>query len=221
MWILGLQMVTHVFAMYTESVIITGNTFIPGTFRLQISTTDSDGNGIANPEVVNWVTTPSSVWKTPTAWAPGQTFSNTVFLRSAGNIDIGNLQVWTKRLNGSGEPVDQYIALYKAWYDKNGNGLQDVGEDILPGIRALVDADANTTVTLHELLTKSYIGARIPLESGGTVLPGSITNPQLGGTAGTGKSLTFEWKLLNTVPVNYGGSQVSVDFEFMSEYMLQ
>jgi len=217
--ILGLQMVSHVFALYTESVVVSGNVFMPGTYRLQLSTTDTDGNGIADPAVANWVNIPTSVWQTPVGWAPGQTFSRTVFVRSAGNIDIGNLKVWFKRNQGTGEPVEEHIALTKAWYDRNGNGVQDSGEDLLPTILSLVDTNSNNTATLQELLTKGHTGLRLELETGGTVLPGSATNAQLGGTNGTGKGVTFEWKLLSTVPVTYGGSHVTVDFEFLSEYV--
>ncbi len=219
LFLIWLQMVTHVFALYTESVVVAGNVFMPGTYRLQLSTTDTDGNGIADPGVGNWVIAPTSVWQTPAGWAPGQSFSRKVFARSAGNIDIANFKVWFKRNHGVGEPVDEHIALTKAWYDRNGNGVLDTGEDLLPTILGLVDVNTNNTVTLNELLIKGHTGLRLDLESGGTVLPGSATNPQLGGTNGTGKGLTFEWKLLSTVPVTYGGSQVTVDFEFLSEYM--
>lgn len=216
---IGLQMVTHVFAAYTETALITGNEFMPGTYKFQLSTTDSNADGIADGSNSFWSTIPVAVWKSPDAWAPGQKFSKTIFVRSGGTIDIPTLRVKIKRNGGVGDPVEEHIRLTKAWYDANANGVLDEGEDLLPEYVSMADADGNSKVTLQELATFSPTGITIDLEKTGRVLPGSLTNAIIGGYTGTGKGVTFEWELMGTIPPSYGGSKVNIDFEFYSHHL--
>jgi hypothetical protein len=91
MFMVSLQFVAQVSALYTESALFQGNLFTTGEFKLQLSTTDSNNDGIADSHNMYWNTVPTAVWTTPQNWAPGQSIASTIFVRSAGNIDIPNL----------------------------------------------------------------------------------------------------------------------------------
>lgn len=203
----GFQMVAHVFASYTDTITIAGNKIATGTYKFQVSTTDSNGDGIADPQSIHWSSNTSAVWATPNDWVPGQSFANTVFLRSGGNVDIGQINLKFADGGSVGEPIRNYVKLNRAWYDKNGNGVQDPGEDLMSIMQERFDKNGDNTILLSEILSPG--SGYIKLESGDSMLPGSLTNNLLGGSNGTGKGLTLEWYLLGSMPVEYGGSETS------------
>lgn len=214
MFMASLQFVAHVSAMYTETILVEGNRFSTGEFKLQLSTIDSNNDGIADSQYINWITIPTAVWSTPVNWAPGQTIANTLFVRSTGNIDIPNLSLRMIDDGTIGQSVKDHIRLLDAWFDRNGNGILDDGEDLMTDFRQQFDNNSDTNVTLFEILQNS---GSIALEKNGSVLPGSLTNNALGGTTGTGKGLTLEWELMHTFPVSHGGSLVNVKMQFDAE----
>lgn len=211
MFMVSLQFIAQVSAMYTESVLVEGNRFTTGEFKLQLSSTDSNGDGIADSHNMHWNTVPTAVWTTPQNWAPGQSIASTIFVRSAGNIDIPNLTLRMLDNGTVGQPVKDYIRLTKAWYDRNGNGVEDEGENLMPQLLQQYDSNSDNKVTLFEMLQNS---GSIALEANGTVLPGSLTNNALGGYSGTGKGLMLEWELMHTYPIEHGGSLVKVNMRF-------
>jgi len=213
----GLQFVSHVYAAYTDSFVIDNNKLMAGTFNFQMSITDTNQDGIADPEGFNWTSTHSSLWSTPDDWAPNQTVGKTVFIRSTGTLDMGDIKFKVTRAGASGLPVDEHIVLETAWYDHNGDGVKDPEDDLLPKMNEYFDDNEDNKVTLAEVTALN--GKSVPLELNGTVLPGKKTNDQLGGSTGTGKGLTLEWKLKNTVPVEYGGSYVMMNVEVMNNYV--
>jgi hypothetical protein len=208
----SLQFVAQVSAMYTETIMVEGNRFTTGDFKLQLSTTDSDADGVADSHNINWNTIPTAVWTTPANWAPGQSVSNTIFVRSAGNIDIPN---FTVRIMDNGtvgnHEVKDYIRLTKAWYDQNGDGVVDEEEDLIPQLLQQYNSNSDNNLTLSEILQNS---SSIALEKNGSVLPGSLTNNAIGGYSGTGKGLLLEWELMHTFPIELGGSLVNIKMRF-------
>jgi len=207
----SLQFVAQVSAMYTESVFVEGNLFTTGDFKFQLSTTDSNNDSIADSHNMYWNSIPTAVWTTPTNWAPGQSIGNTIFVRSAGNIDIPNFTLKIMDDGTVGQPVKEYINLTKARYDQNGDGVVNEEENLLPQLLQQYDSNSDNKVTLYELVKNS---SSIELEKNGSILPGSLSNNAIGGYSGTGKALLLEWELMHTFPIEHGGALVNVKMRF-------
>jgi hypothetical protein len=208
------QFVAQVSAMYTQSIIIEGNRFSTGEFGLQVSVTDSDQDGVADNHSQYWNTIPTAVWSTPTNWSPGEIYLSTFFLRASGTVDISKLTMSIIDNGTIGKSVKDYIVLKHAWYDKNANGVEDDQESLIPAILERYDDNSNGEATLSEIFKGT---GSIPLEYQGQVLPGLFTNDVVGGFSGTGKGLTFEWKLMDNFPLENGGSKINVKIKFDAE----
>ncbi len=206
--------VGSVVASYTDSVGIINNDFVAGTFQLQLSTTDTNGDNVGDTHPANWLDSTQSLWDSPAGWQPGESFSNSVFLRDAGSVDIASLQFRLANLQRATTPnFDAVVLLTDAWYDRNGDGQRQPEDELLPALIGSYDANQNGSLTLSELYTGTTT-LSYELEPATDILPGSILSPNLGGENGTGKGLFLQWQYDATASIEYQGGRVGVDLLF-------
>ncbi len=209
--------VGHGYALFQDLVIAQDNKFYSGQFNLQISSTDADGDNIAEANFNNWSDDVEGVWSTPLQWMPGDQLSSKIFLRNKGDVDAESVYLTMTGRKYYGENhLDEVINLISAWYDRNGDGIQDDDEDILPDLIAAYDTNGDdfTLLDFYHGMDLVHEGVAFDLEAGAAVLPGRYTNPDLGGRAGHGKGLFFTWQYDPEADVRYQGGIVDVDLEF-------
>ena len=186
--------VAGAFAAFTDSASATDNVFQAGTLDLELS---QDG--------VAWAENTSGTWVSPTNWAPGDSFSDTLWLRNAGTIDIATLN-WDMSSYTLAPDATQdmglVVNLTAAWYDRNNNGTQDPGEGIRGALVAAYDTNANGVLTLRELYD-GMLATPFNLESGANVM-----------AAGDVKRLNMTWQFDAGATNVYQGRSVTVDFDF-------
>ena len=212
--------VGHGYALFQDLVIAEDNKFYSGQFDLQISHTDIDGDNIAEPAGSNWSGNVVNVWSTPMEWTPGDVISSKIFLRNAGDIDAESVYMtMTDRKYYGVKHLDEVVNLIMAWYDRNGNGIQDAGEDILPELitQYNTNGDDFTLLDFYSGMDLVHAGTVFDLEAGTEVLPGEDTDPNLGGSAGHGKGLFMTWQYDPAADVTYQDAWVDVDLEFTGE----
>lgn len=213
--------VGHGYALFQDLVVAENNQFYSGQFDLQISRTDADGDNIAETIAANWSGNTTGVWTTQQGWTPGDTIGSKIFLRNTGDVDAESVYLTlTERTYYGGQFLDEVVNLVTAWYDRNGDGVQDTGEDLLPDLLSQYDADANGVLTLRELYNGTdlvHSGVAYDLEVGDEVLPGVNTDDGIGGSAGHGKGLFLTWEYDPQANVNYQDAWVKVDLEFTAE----
>jgi hypothetical protein len=212
--------VGHGYALFQDLVVAENNKFYSGQFDLQISKTDVDGDNVAEPSVSNWSGNVADVWSTPLEWSPGDTIISKIFLRNTGDIDAAavHLTLTDRKYYGT-KHLDEVVNLVSAWYDRNGDGIQDVDEDIFSDLQSKYDLNAGE-FTLLEFYTGVDLvhgGVAYDLEPGPFVLPGEDSDPILGGSGGHGKGLFLTWQYDPAADVSYQDAWVEVDLEFTGE----
>ena len=212
--------VGHGYALFQDLVIAQDNKFYSGQFDLQISTIDIDGDNIAEASANNWSGNVTNVWNTPLEWTPGDIVSSKIFIRNTGDIDAESVYLTlTDRKYYGDKHLDEVVNLMDAWYDRNGNGVQDIGENISGDLATAYDPNGDD-FTLLDFYTGTDLvhnGIAFDLEAGAEVLPGVDTNPALGGHAGHGKGLFLTWQYDPDADVSYQDAWVEVDLEFTGE----
>lgn len=217
--------VGHGYGLYQDFVSAEDNTFYSGSFNLQISSTDSDGDNIAesSPQS-NWSSNTQQTWASSAYWKPGESVSSAIFLRNAGNIDAESvwLNLSGRSYFGTGGHLDEVINLTQAWYDRNGDGIQDEGEDILPELIAAYDTNGGsfTLLDFYSGTDLAHYGVPFDLEGGEAILPGEKTDSALGGLPGSGKGLFMTWEFDPESGENYGDSVINFDLEFTAEQVV-
>lgn len=214
--------VGHGYALFQDFVVAQDNKFYSGDFGLQISTTDLDGDQIAEPSPQsNWSNVTQQVWTSSAYWVPGESVSSAIFIRNSGDIDAESLwlNLSDRTYYGTGSHLDEVINLTQAWYDRNGDGIQDAGEDILPDLIAAYDQNGDDFTLLDFYSGTDLVHAGVPfdLEPGAEVLPGKETSVELGGLPGTGKGLFLTWEYDSDAGLDYGGSVIEFDINFTAE----
>lgn len=212
--------VGHGYALFQDLVIAQDNKFYSGEFDLQISTTDVDGDNIAEPAISNWSGNVTNVWNTPLEWTPGDVVDSKVFIRNTGDVDAESVYLTlTDRKYYGVQHLDEVVNLISAWYDRNGDGIQDANEDILPELISQYDTNGDdfTLLDFYAGTDLVHAGVAFDLEAGAEVLPGSDTNDILGGYAGHGKGLFLTWKYDENAGVGHQSAWVEVDLEFTAE----
>lgn len=208
--ILSSQLAAHALAYYTETVMIEKNVFRTGEVFMQISHIDTNGDGIGDPEQINWKKTLTAVANSPDDLLPGDSFSSRFFVRNQGNLDIPKLEL---RIGvGGGGHMDFFdnFWLDEIWYDRNANGIKDEGEDLRPSLM-VYDTNGDGILSYPEFYRKSII-----LEKNGSVLPGSKSNPAVGGHMGTGKAINVTWRLNHSMPLDFSGQSQLVDYHVLA-----
>jgi hypothetical protein len=218
--VLSVFTVSKGFALFTDVITAKDNKFYSGSYDIQISKTDLDNNNIAEADGINWGDNVVGAWTTPLLWTPGQIVDSKIFIRNLGQIDAESL-LWHlgDRTFYGAQQLDQVINIIKVWYDRNGNAIEEAGEDLLPQLMAVYNTNGGV-FTLRELFDGTDIvhgGTAFDLEAGVSVLPGSKTNVVLGGNGGTGKGLFLTWQYEPSASVIYANSWVDVDFVFTGE----
>lgn len=212
--------VGHGYALFQDLVVAADNKFYSGQFDLQISTTDIDGDNIAETIAGNWSGNVTSVWSTPLEWIPGEIVSSRVFIRNVGDIDAESVYLTlTDRKYYGIKHLDEVVNLIDAWYDRNGDGVQDIGENIYGDLVTQYDPNGGgfTLLDFYQGVDLVHGGIAFDLEPGSEVLPGSDTNLALGGNAGHGKGLFLTWQYDPAADVSYQDAWVEVDIELMGE----
>ncbi|MBU0576890.1 hypothetical protein KJ654_04530 [Patescibacteria group bacterium] len=212
--------VGHGYALFQDLVIAKDNKFYSGLFDLQISSIDADGDNIAETMASNWSGNTVGVWTTQLEWTPGDTISSRVFIRNTGDVDAESVYLTlTDRKYYGVKHLDEVVNLITAWYDRNGNGIQDVGEDILPDLITKYDLNGGDFTLLDFYAGTDLVhgGVAYDLEPGTEVLPGSDTDSNLGGNAGHGKGLFLTWLYDTEANISYQDAWVEVDLEFTGE----
>lgn len=212
--------VGHGYALFQDLVVAEDNKFYSGQFDLQISRTDIDGDNIAEAAGSNWSGNVTNVWSTPQEWTPGDIIGSRIFLRNAGDIDAESVYLtMTGRKYYGDKHLDEVINLIAAWYDRNGDGIQDAGEDILPELIAQYDLNGDhfTLLDFFSGVDLVHGGVMFDLEAGSEVLPGGDTDDVIGGYAGLGKGLFMTWQYDPAADVSYQDAWVDVDLEFTAE----
>ena len=212
--------VGHGYALFQDLVVAEDNKFYSGQFDLQISITDIDGDNIAETIAGNWSGNVTGVWSTPLEWTPGDIISSKIFLRNTGDVDAESVYLtMTDRKYYGDNHLDEVVNLISAWYDCNGDGIQDTNEDILPELIVQYDTDAGdfTLLDFYSGMDLVHGGVAFDLEAGAEVLPGEDTDPILGGNSGHGKGLFLTWQYDVDADVSYQDAWVDVDLEFTGE----
>lgn len=218
--LISLFAVGHGYALFQDLVLAEDNKFYSGQFDLQISQTDADGNNIAETATSNWSGNTSNVWTTAIQWTPGNVISSKVFIRNTGDVDTESVYLTlTDRMYYGRQHLDEVVNLISAWYDRDGDGIQDEGEDILPELIAQYDTNGDdfTLLDFYSGADLVHGGEAFDLEAGEAVLPGSKTNPDLGGYAGHGKGLFLTWQYDEAADVSYADAWVEVDLKFTAQ----
>lgn len=208
--IMSCQLTAHVFAYYTEMVVVEKNIFRTGEVFMQVSHIDSNGDGIADPDQINWKKTLTAVASSPDDLLPGESFSSRFFVRNQGNLDIPKLEL---RIGEGGMGHPDFFAnfwLDEIWYDRNANGVKDEGEDLRPALM-VYDANNDGILSYPEIFKRSIL-----LEKDGSILPGSKSNPTIGGYNGTGKAINLTWRLNPAMTLDYSGQSQLVDYQILA-----
>lgn len=215
--LISLTVAGDTYAVFADSVSAQDNKFYAASFDLQLSTTDADANGVAEPTLANWSNQAVNVWSTSQLWLPGETKKASVFLRNYGRVDAQSLQ-WglSGRIYNGAQQLDLVINLSEAWYDRNANGALDDGEDILPALKTAYGTTGQklTLRQLYDGMDVVHGGVQFELEPGSQVLPGVYTNNLIGGYSGTGKGLFLTWEFDHNAAVKYQDTWVEVDMVF-------
>ena len=212
--------VGHGYALFQDLVIANDNKFYSGSFDLQISHTDEDGDNIADTPISYWSGNVANIWSTPLQWVPGDTINSKIFIRNTGDIDAESVFLTlTDRKYYGIDHLDQVVNLIEAWYDRNGNGIQDPGEDILPDLKAKYDTNGGefTLLDFYDGTDLVHYGVAYDLEPGSEVLPGVNTDDTIGGNSGHGKGLFLTWQYDADADARYQGAWVEVDLELTAE----
>ena len=211
--------VGHGYALFRDLVVAADNKFYSGQFDLQISTTDANGDNIAETIASNWSGNVVNVWSTPLEWTPGDVVSSKIFLRNTGDVDVESVYLTlTDRKYYGVRHLDEVVNLIDAWYDRNGDGIQDIGENLSS---ELAQYDPNggdfTLLDFYQATDLVHAGTAIDLEPGAEVLPGDDTDHIIGGSGGHGKGLFLTWQYDPEADVSYQDAWVEVDLEFTGE----
>jgi hypothetical protein len=212
--------VGHGYALFQDLVIAQDNKFYSGQFDLQISRTDTDGDNIADVNFNNWSGNVTNVWNTPLEWTPGDEISSKIFIRNTGDVDAESVYLtMTDRKYYGDKHLDEVVNLVFAWYDRNGDGIQDPAEDILPELIASYDNNGGgfTLLDFYKGMDLLHAGIAFDLEAGAEILPGGDTNDVIGGSAGHGKGLFLTWQYSPAADVSYQDAWVDIDLEFTAE----
>ncbi len=212
--------VGHGYALFQDLVVAADNKFYSGQFDLQISTTDIDGDNIAETIGSNWSGNVIGVWSTSLEWTPGDIVSSKIFLRNTGDVDAESVYLTlTDRKYYGLKHLDEVVNLMDAWYDRDGNGVQDIGENIHGDLVAQYDPNGGdfTLLDFYQGTDLVHGGMAFDLEPGIEVLPGDDSNPTLGGSGGHGKGLFLTWQYDPDADVSYQDAWVDVDLEFTGE----
>ncbi len=212
--------VGHGYALFQDLVLAQDNKFYSGQFDLQISTTDDNGDNIAETSSHYWSGNVSNVWSTPTEWTPGEVVSSKIFIRNTGDIDAESVYLTlTDRKYYGVKHLDEVVNLIDAWYDRNGNGLQDMDENIWGDLATSYDPNGGnfTLLDFYQGVDLVHGGIAFDLEAGDEVLPGDDSDHTIGGMGGHGKGLFLTWQYDPEADVSYQDSWVEVDLEFTAE----
>ena len=218
--LISLFAIGHGYALFQDLVIAEDNKFYSGQFDLQISTTDLDGDNIAEAGIGYWSGNVSSVWSTPLEWRPGEIIESSIFIRNAGDIDAESVFLtMTDRKYYGAQHLDEVVNLVSAWYDRNGDGINDPGEDILSELDLAYNTDGGslTLLEFYNGMDLVHNGVVFDLEPGAEVLPGEETDFNIGGSAGHGKGLFLTWQYDPDADVSYQDAWVEVDLELTGE----
>lgn len=220
--LISLFAVGYGYALFQDTVAAKDNKFYAALFDLELSTTDNTGDNLAEPDAGFWSSETTATWVSDLDWLPGDTVSSRLFLRNNAEIDAESVYMtFTGRTYSGASPefFDEVVNLTAAWYDRNADGIQSPGEDLLPALAAAYDANGGS-LTLQELydgMDLVHQGTAFDLESGSEVLPGSNTDGAIGGNAGSGKGLFLTWQFDPNAGVEYQEAWVDFDIEFTAE----
>lgn len=171
-------------AYYTDTSKSQSNFFMLGSFNLQVAAA-TDGEPI-------WYDYMGSIWESQYNWQPSQTLDGGVLIRNFGNTDAGSVTFSLKQV-AEYRLLPDKIELVEAWYDQNASGDFQPEEEITTALHEAYNSN-DQTLTMRELTEGS---TNVPFElENNTVLPGLVTNPEVGGANGRGKELHLKFGLL-------------------------
>lgn len=218
--LISLFAVGYGYALFQDTVVAQDNRFYSTAFDLELSTTDINGDNIAEADAGNWSSDATAVWASELEWMPGDTVSSNLFLRNNAEVDAEAVYMTlTDRMYYGDMQLDEVVNLTEAWYDRNADGIQTEEEDLLPDLVAAYDSNGGS-LTLRELYSGMDLvhgGLVFDLEAGTEVLPGSDTDDTVGGGSGSGKGLFFTWQYDADADVGYEDAWVDFDIEFTAE----
>jgi predicted ribosomally synthesized peptide with SipW-like signal peptide len=228
----AVQSVSGASAYFTSTAVSDDNTFQAGTAVIQVAN-DNDLNGVADGA---FSSTAVDTWDSPTNWVPfsgaiGDPYNAALdvreglMVRSAGTADFESvLQTVTNYATVDGAVIadgsdmgDAVIVL-----DATFNATNILTAAVLTAC----DLETFNTVTgsgttpgADGLLSLAELNACAPtldlVDGAGIVLPGSVTNPVVGGAAGTGLQLVMTFRFHPAAGNDYQNDQVEVDFNFL------
>ncbi|MCL5256789.1 MAG: CalY family protein [Chloroflexi bacterium] len=209
------------FAYFSDTVQSTANEFTTGTLTLNIQDNDEGPNH--GPV--------SATWKSPSNWAPGETFTSTVILKNAGNMPITYLGVDWTHPQGDAALLDR-IQVVSWWEYNSTTGWHDyLDPNATPkqDYAHLIKTANPNYMTLLDLM-KSYYGSE-PLTSGGVenefgqyvthltdtlkgngydIIPAGVPAIPVGGEF----QIRMGLKLLEDTPNAFQGDSAKVDINF-------
>lgn len=128
-------------AYFTSSKTSTANSFQTGRLELQLANFG-----------LPWGNDTTATWTSPDSWAPGDSFTATLFLHNAGTV--GSKAVYENWTNASGDValLDHiFVTEISDSYSWSGGSGKPYGDNYLPNFLAVADANHDANLSLAEL----------------------------------------------------------------------
>ena len=190
-------------AQWTSTATSTGNTFSTGTLTLELSN-----------DYVNWSNGVSGTWTSPAGWAPGESFTSTIYLRNTGSVDA--MAVYTDW--DAGSLVDTYGLSNYIEVTQISDSTDGYSFNAIPA-PANIDANSDGKISLAELATWSESALKTSTKPGDIETTGPNPYPSgdpaalpAGGTLG----LRYTFKLMDETPNGYQGTSCTINVVFLA-----
>jgi predicted ribosomally synthesized peptide with SipW-like signal peptide len=208
---LALAMGYGTYSYFSSTRTSSGNLFTAGTLNLQLSN-----------DYANWYDGVTATWTSPSGWAPGQSFTNTLYLWNKGSVDAQVVyQDWKNLYDPDG--LSNWIQVTEIsdsipWNEPPlhpAYGTNYVGNFIT----ASVDLNGDGMLSLAELASwgdrKTTSGSPHPwdITTSAGVTPSS---PPPALPAGDTLGLRFTFKLMVDTPNAMQGTSCSIDLNVMA-----
>lgn len=136
---LALAMGYGTYAYFSSTKMSTGNTFTTGTLNLQLSN-----------DYVNWYDGVSGTWASPSGWAPGESFTYTLYLRNTGSVAAKAVyEDWTNLAGDTG--LSDYIEVTEISDSIPWGGYPAYGTNYVVNFLPLLDLNLDGKLSLFEL----------------------------------------------------------------------
>jgi predicted ribosomally synthesized peptide with SipW-like signal peptide len=203
---LALAMGYGTYSYFSSTKTSTGNTFTAGTLTLQLSN-----------DYANWHDGVTATWASPSGWAPGQSFTNTLYLWNKGSVDAKAVyEDWTNLNDPDG--LSNYINVTEISDSIPWGGSGAYGTNYVGNFIAVADQNHDGNLSLAELASwgdwKTTSSSPHPWDIRVTY----SDDPTVGNALPAGQTLglRFTFTLMDITPDTMQGKSCTIDLKVMA-----